>query len=120
MNALAIYSSARKAIKDISFIYTTCIPDGLDLIGAMNHRVLKLSRPMIYLKLIANKLVSDIITDPTRVYVLKDSTRLNMCANFTPDYSLSKEDIGLASREGIDVCGLVMSEDFVMILKTKF
>ena len=119
INAPAKYTSARKPIKEITFIHATCTPDGPDPMGPVKHGILKLSGPVIYLKLAVNTPVPDIIANPTRVYVLKDSTRLDVSANFIPDYSLSKEDTELAIREGIDVCGLVMSEDFVMILKTK-
>ncbi|KAN0104290.1 hypothetical protein V8E51_010035 [Hyaloscypha variabilis] len=110
LNAAAQYIAPRKPIQGISIIHATCTPDGLDPMGTVKDGKLVLSGPIILLKLTVTIALPEAAADMEQLHILRDYT----------DYAFSREDMrmnGLGASNSLDVYGLVMSPDFVMVLR---
>jgi hypothetical protein len=115
INAAAGYTAARKPVQGISIIHAACTPDGLDPMGTVKDGNIVLTGPIIPFKLTMRIPVAD----SRQFYFLRDYSGRDVSANYIPDYAFKWEDMGLVSHESLDVFGLVMSDDFVMVLRKK-
>ena len=120
INAAAQYTAPREPIQGISIIHAACTPDGLDPMGTVKDGKLVLSGPVIPFKLMATIALPEFAADTEQSCILRDYTGRDVSANYVPDYAFSREDMwvnGLGTRDSLDVYGLVMSPDFVMVLR---
>ena len=117
VSAAAGYFSSRKHVQDIWIAHAECTPDGIDPMGTVQAGVLVLSGPTIPLKLTLEMPVPQVVAHSRRFYVLRDYQGRDVSANYLPDYALTDPENEFVAHEGFQVCGLIMSADFVMLLR---
>jgi len=115
VNSAVIYGNGREKIRNVSIQKACCTPAGLDPTGAVTDGYLLLSGPTLNITLQRAKSSLSENKKSKEYYNLRDYADRDMSANYVPDYLLEPGEMCGPMR--LNVYGLILSPDFVMVLK---